>query len=299
MLIAGPLYLPAAGAAGPALRPAGTQGIPGAGRAIIGAMAGLRGMTALVTGASGGIGLELARLMAREGWDLVLASRDGAALARIAGELSAAHGITAIPVAVDLATPAGPEALHRAVVEKGVSVDVLVNNAGFGAHGPFALSDPETMAGMVELNVASLVRLTRLFVGPMAERRRGRILNVSSIAGFVPGPYMAVYHATKAFVTSFSEALAEELRGTGVTVTALCPGPVRTGFAARAGTKEMPAQRFMQVTATACVRAGYRGMMKGKRMVIPGLANRFLIAASRLLPRRIVAHAVGIMQKGR
>ena len=256
-------------------------------------------MTALVTGASGGIGLELARLMAREGWDLVLASRDGAALARIAGELSAAHGITAIPVAVDLATPAGPEALHRAVVEKGVSVDVLVNNAGFGAHGPFALSDPETMAGMVELNVASLVRLTRLFVGPMAERRRGRILNVSSIAGFVPGPYMAVYHATKAFVTSFSEALAEELRGTGVTVTALCPGPVRTGFFARAGTREFAAYRFMEVSPAACARAGYRGMMKGKRMILPGLANRFVIALSGMLPRRAVARVVGAMQKGR
>ena len=256
-------------------------------------------MTALVTGASGGIGLELARVMARDGWDLVLASRDGAALARVAGELAAAHGISALPVAVDLADPGGPDALRRVVAEKRVRVDALVNNAGFGAHGPFALDDPAVSAAMVGLNVASLMRLTRLFIGDMLERRSGRILNVSSIAGFVPGPHMAVYHATKAFVTSFSEALAEELRGTGVTVTALCPGPVRTGFAARAGTKEMPAQRFMQVTATACVRAGYRGMMKGKRMVIPGLANRFLIAASRLLPRRIVAHAVGIMQKGR
>jgi len=256
-------------------------------------------MTALVTGASGGIGLELARAMARDGWDLVLASRDGAALARVAGELAAAHAISAMPVAVDLAVPGGPDALYRAVAEKGIRVDALVNNAGFGAHGAFALSDGATMAAMVELNVSSLMRLTRLFIGGMLERRRGRILNVSSIAGFVPGPRMAVYHATKAFVTSFSEALAEELRGTGVTVTALCPGPVRTGFAARAGAKEFSAYRFMEVTPAACARAGYRGMMRGKRFVMPGLANRFVILLSRLAPRRAVARIVGAMQKGR
>jgi hypothetical protein len=237
--------------------------------------------------------------MARDGWDLVVASRDGAALAALAAELGREHGVKALPVAADLSTPAGVSVLREAIGDRGLAVDALVNNAGYGAHGAFSSSDPANMSGMVALNVAALADLTRMFLPGMVERGQGRVMNVSSIASFVPGPYMAVYHATKAFVTSFSEALAEELRGTGVTVTALCPGPVRTGFAARAGAKEFSMYRFMEVSPAYCAMAGYRGMMKGKRIVVPGFLNRAVIALSRFSPRGAVARVVGEMQKKR
>ena len=191
--------------------------------------------TALVTGASSGIGLELARLFAHDGYDLILVARSVEKLDRLGAELSARHGIRARTVGADLGSPDAPGAIAETLKQAAVRIDVLVNNAGYGVHGPFAKTELQTELDLLRVNVVALTHLTKLLLPTMLARRAGRILNVASTAGFQPGPLMAVYSASKAYVLSFSEALAEELAGTGVTVTTLCPGPVLTGFQARAG----------------------------------------------------------------
>jgi short-subunit dehydrogenase len=244
---------------------------------------------ALVTGASGGIGLELAKLFAADGHDLVLVARDRDRLAAVARELESRHGIRATAAPADLADPAAPAALHAALEREGRRVDVLVNNAGFGLCGGFAELDASAQVEMVQVNVAALTHLTRLCLPPMLARRAGGILNVASTAAFQPGPLMAVYYASKAYVLSFSEALAGELAGTGVTVTALCPGPTATGFQSRAGMERSRMLRDLRLMdASAVARAGYRAFRAGRRVVVPGWTNRLLAGAVCFLPRGLV-----------
>src|SRR3954454_3939709 len=196
--------------------------------------------TALITGASGGIGLELARVFAAHGYDLVLVARSGGKLEELAGELRTRHGIEARVIAKDLARPESPEELFRELETAGVTVDVLINNAGFATFGPFVAADLHAELEELQLNVVTLTHLTKKLLPAMVARKRGGVLNVASTAAFQPGPFMAIYYATKAYVLSFSEALAAELEGQGVTISVLCPGPTETGFTARAGLEGTP-----------------------------------------------------------
>jgi short-subunit dehydrogenase len=244
--------------------------------------------TALITGASGGIGLDLAKLFAADGYNVILVARSADKLGLLASALKGQYNIDAVAVPIDLADPAAPEELFRLLEEQGIGVDVLVNNAGFGTHGPFAESDLMAEMQMLQVNIAALVHLTRLFLPNMLANKRGRILNVASTAAFQPGPYMAGYYASKAFVLSFSEAIAAELSGTGVTVTALCPGPTDTGFQKRAGMEETLLFKANTMTSVEVARIGYRGMLKGKRVVITGWKNKLLAFSTRLAPRNVV-----------
>jgi len=253
--------------------------------------------TALITGASRGIGCELARLFAQDGYGLALVARSRPELESVARELASQHGVPVAVVPQDLAQPGSPEALCAELRRRSLDIDVLVNNAGMGTYGFFAELDLETELRMAQLNMVTLTHLTRLLLQPMLERGAGRILNVSSTAAFQPGPLMAVYYASKAYVLSFSEAIANELRGTGVTVTCLCPGPTRTGFQARAKMERSGTARGKLMDAAEVARIGYRGMMAGKALVIPGLGNQLLAWAVRFGPRGLVTNAVRRIQE--
>ena len=244
--------------------------------------------TALITGASSGIGLELARLFAADGCNLILVARSADKLGLLAAALKGQHKIEAFAVPIDLTEPGAPEELFRVLDEQGIGVDVLVNNAGFGTHGLFADSDLHAELQMIQVNVTALVHLTRLFLPNMLMNRTGRILNVASTAAFQPGPYMAGYYASKAFVLSFSEAIDAELQGSGVTVTALCPGPTDTGFQKRAGMEATPLFKANTMTSADVARIGYRAMLKGRRVVITGSKNKLLAFSTRLAPRKLV-----------
>ncbi len=255
---------------------------------------------ALVTGASSGIGYELAKILAREGHDVALVARSVDQLQKIATDLMDDFGVRAIVVAADLSDPGTPDRIFDRLQEAEFRVDVLVNNAGFGTIGRFVRSDVGAQVDMVEVNISALTHLTRLYSEQMAERRQGRIMNVASTAAFQPGPFMAVYFATKAYVLSFSEALAEELRHSGVTVTALCPGPTVTGFQKRAGMERAPiGGRMVTGDAASVARVGYAGMMKGRRVVIPGLFNRVGTLLPRFFPRALAPRIVARMTEVR
>ena len=250
--------------------------------------------TALVTGASSGIGLDLCRLLARDGARLVMSASNEERLRRAAGWVrQEAPNAEVLVVPADLDRAGAATDLHARVIDEAGPIDFLVNNAGIGIAGPFAETDLSRMLDILQVNMTSLVELTHPCLRGMLGRRRGRILNVGSMAGFLPGPLMAVYYASKAFVLSFSEALAEEVSGSGVTVTALCPGPTTTGFQKRAGLTSTRSQSPRWVMASAPVAAaGYRGALEGRRIVIPGVANRALIQTLRVLPRAAVTAAV-------
>jgi short-subunit dehydrogenase len=257
--------------------------------------------TALITGASGGIGRELARLFAAGGHDLILVARSGGTLEELAGELRSRHGIAVRVMAADLARPESPEELSRELEQAGVAVDVLVNNAAFGTFGAFAETDLHAELEELQLNVVTLTHLTKKLLPGMLARRRGGVLNVASTAAFQPGPLMAVYYATKAYVLSFSEALAEELRGTGVTVSVLCPGPTVTGFQKRA---DMEDSRLFSgpikvMDAATVARAGYAGFRAGRRIVVPGVVNKLGVQSIRLTPRGLATRVVRAMQERR
>jgi short-subunit dehydrogenase len=246
--------------------------------------------TALVTGASSGIGLEIARILAHD-HDVVLAARSAGKLEALATEIGGAR-----VVAVDLADPVGPAKLVADVA----SVDVLVNNAGFGDWGPFAEAPAKKLNEMVELNVGALTRLSRAYLPGMLERGSGRIMNVGSTAGFQPGPLMAVYYATKAYVLSFSEALAEETRGTGVTVTALCPGPTASGFQAGAAMESSRLVKGRKLPTAASVAAyGVKAMNKGDVVAVPGFTNKMMAASIRFSPRPLIRRMVHRVQAER
>jgi len=253
--------------------------------------------TALITGASSGIGRDLAMVFAEHGYDLILLARGEARLNEVGADLERRHGIRFAALAEDLADPEAPARIASWLSVQGQRPDILVNNAGFGVHGPFAETDAGQELRMIQVNVAALVHLTKLVLPGMIERRAGRILNVASTAAFQPGPFMAVYYATKAFVLSFSEALASELLGSGVTVTALCPGPTRTAFQANArmGPTRLSASGLV-MESEPVARAGFEGAMKGKTIVIPGVKNRLLAETVRFLPRRAVTRFVRRVQ---
>jgi len=246
---------------------------------------------AVVTGASAGIGQELSRVLAREGHDLVLVARRELQLKQLADELATAYRANCTVAAVDLALPDAADNVMTALA--GRTVDVLVNNAGFGGMGRFASRTREDDMRMVAVNVTAVTDLTKVLVPQMVARGRGRILNVASTAAFQPGPFMAVYYASKAYVLSLSEALAEELAGTGVTVTCLCPGVTESEFHSVAGTDAQPlTSSALTMTSAAVAEAGYRAMMRGKMVEIPGLTNKVGAQAIRIAPRRLVLKIV-------
>jgi short-subunit dehydrogenase len=243
----------------------------------------------VITGASGGIGLAFAEIFASDGWRPILVARSVDKLESIADGLKLKHGAEAAVVGLDLAQPGAAQRLFDAVSELGIEVDALVNNAGFATYGPFAEQLLEDERQEITLNVLTLTELTKLFLTPMLARKRGRILNVASTAGFQPGPMMAVYYATKAYILSFSEALSNELEGSGVSATCLCPGATATGFGERAKMQASPLMKSPNVAdAPSVARAGYRAMMAGKRLEIPGLANQAIAMSHRFAPRGLV-----------
>ena len=249
-------------------------------------------MSVLVTGASSGIGYELARRFARDRHDLVLVARSAERLAEIGRELGGSAGVKVKVVAKDLSRPGAARELFDELRREGIAIRVLVNCAGFGTTGPFVEADPGAEREMIQLNMVALTELTRLALQEMVPRREGRILNVASTAAFQPGPRMAVYYATKAYVLFFSEALKSELAGAGVTVTTLCPGPTRTGFGARANMEGSRLFRLGAMDAASVAEAGYRGLMKGRGLVVPGLGNKLLALSVRVSPRWAVTAIV-------
>jgi hypothetical protein len=256
--------------------------------------------TVLITGASSGIGLELAKCFAADGSRLILVARSKEALEKLAEELRRENKIEAIVLTADLSLPETSKRIFRELSAQKISVDVLVNNAGFGLHDSFVKLPLQRQLEIIQVNVTALTELTGLFLPGMIGRKRGGILNVGSVAGFLPGPNMTVYYATKAFVLSFTEALAEELEGTGVTVSAFCPGGTETNFSriAREGksriskTKKMPAEQ--------AARYGHRAFRKNRVVTIPGFQNRFMVFLTRFLPRwavRKAAHSYNKLDK--
>ncbi len=245
--------------------------------------------TALITGASGGIGYELAKLFARDHYNLVLVARSADKLNQVAAELQGQFGVGVKVIALDLAALPAPKFLFDQLQREGIAVDVLVNNAGFGGFGEFAGMAEEEILGQIQLNVAALTHLTRMFLPAMLARRGGRIMNVASTAAFQPGPLMAVYYATKAYVLSFSEALANEVAGSEVVVSCFCPGATDTGFQKRAGMENSRLfKRLRPMNAEAVARDGYRGLMAGRTVVISGVQNWLVAESVRFAPRKLV-----------
>lgn len=255
-------------------------------------MSHLRPVT-LITGASLGIGAALARVFAAHGHALVLVSRNEGPLAATAEAIVKAGGAQPHILALDLTAPEGCARLAQHLAACGMEPRYVVNNAGFGLAGPAVELDRTEQIGMVDLNVRALTALSLRFLDAMRARGEGGVLNVASVAGFLPAPGMAVYYASKAYVLSFTEALHVEMRPHGVRVTALCPGPVPTGFQRRAGLPEAPMVRFAALPAMAVARAGYEGLMAGRRLVVPGVANKLVTFLPRLLPRAAVLGLTG------
>lgn len=245
--------------------------------------------SALITGASTGIGFELARILAREGNNLILVAKSSERLKLAADKIRKEFpSIQCETLEADLASSSAPVKLADAIRAKNWNVDILVNSAGYGDFGSFLETSLEKELQMMQLNMVTLVHLTKLFVKGMTERKRGRILNVASTAAFQPGPFMAIYYASKAFVLSFSEALNNELKGTGVSVTALCPGPTESNFTKAANLEGNKLFKSGVMDARAVAEVGYRGLMSSKSVVIPGLRNRVLASAVRFMPRDLV-----------
>jgi short-subunit dehydrogenase len=249
--------------------------------------------TALVTGASSGIGLELARCFGADKSNLILVARSTSALETLATELRRQHQIEVHVITSDLALPESPPKIFEELKGRGANVDVLVNNAGFGLHGGFADLPLARQLEIVQVNVAALVALTGFFLPAMLQRGRGGILNVGSVAGFVPGPNMAVYYASKAFVQSFSEALVEELRGTAVSITNLCPGPTETNFSQTARSYQTRTMQVSKMSAAEVAVAGYRAFREKQTVSVPGGKNKLLVHLTRILPRATIRRIAG------
>ncbi len=249
--------------------------------------------TALITGASSGLGEAYARLFARDSYDLVLVARREARLMALGEALEAEHGISTSVVPSDLSADDSPRGIYERLQSEGIEVSFLVNNAGFGHCGPFCASDQAQVQAMIQVNIGALTALTGLFLPRMIERGFGHVLNIGSTAGFQAGPNMAVYYATKAYVNSFTEALSHELKGTGVYATASCPGPVATEFAERAGIEKTRLFQWSVADCATTARQGYRAMFAKRPLAVHGFQNRVGIQAVRFAPRSWVRSFVG------
>ncbi len=252
---------------------------------------------ALITGASEGIGYELAKCFARERHNLVLVARNEEKLKSVAAEISSAYGVQVSYIVQDLSDADAARQVFEEVQKQGMAIDFLVNNAGTGTYGIFAETDLEREQRMMQLNMLAVTALTKLVLQGMLDRHQGKILNVASTAAFQPGPLMAVYYATKAYVLSFSEALANELKGSGVTASVLCPGPTRSGFQQSAGMESSKLFRRGVMNASDVAEIAYREFMRGKTTIIPGLRNKILAQSVRLSPRKLVPMIVRLLQE--
>jgi len=252
--------------------------------------------TALITGASGGIGLELTKIFAKEKYSLVLLARREEKLKEIAKELHEKYHINIFVLSKDLSDPNSPKEIKKELKENNIQIDILVNNAGFGNAGKFVKNDIEKELNMIQVNIASLTELTHLFLPEMIKNKYGKILNVASTAAFQPVPMLNAYSATKSYVLHFTEALGNELIGTGVTTTALCPGPTPTNFAIRSKLGEIGSDKAPGAKEVA--EAGYTALMKGKPVIVVGIKNKFMTFLTKITPRSLVVKITGkLMQK--
>ncbi len=256
-----------------------------------------REKAALITGASSGIGYELTRLFARDEYNLVLVARNQKQLMQMADELQEKYSVSVKVISKDLSAASAPEEIFTELQQESIEIDALVNNAGFAVYGLFSETDLDAELQMMQVNMVTLTHLTKLFLPGMLKNRTGKILNLASTAAFQPGPLMAVYYATKAYVLSFSEALANELHGTGVSVTALCPGPTASGFQKKANMEDSKLFSGKIMDAPTVARIGYRGLMTNKTVVIPGLRNKILVETERFAPRKMVTRVARNMQE--
>lgn len=254
--------------------------------------------TALITGASSGIGLELARVHASKGGSLVLIARSKEKLENLKNELEQQYSSTVLVIPKDLSNPEAPQQVYDQLQKENIKIDYLFNNAGFGDYGFFHETNWEKEAQMIDLNVRTLTHFTKLFVKDMVSRKTGKIMNVASTASFQPGPLMSVYYATKHYVLAFSEGIANELKGTGVTVTALCPGPTASGFQDAAAMNDSKLVKGAKLpSAREVAEYGYRSLEKGKVVAIHGFLNKLMAESSRFMPRNIVRSVVRKVQE--
>lgn len=252
--------------------------------------------TSLITGASGGLGEKFAWLLAADHHDLVLVARSKEKLETLAKELSSTYGIRTTVLAYDLSQKDAIGSLLKEVKEKNLTIDILINNAGFGAYGKFYETTYDHEKQLIDVNISALTELTKALLPDMVKRGSGKVLNVASTAAFASGPLMAVYYASKAYVMSLSIALNEELKGTGVTVTCLCPGPTKTGFEAGAGMQKSRLFKSGLMDAMTVATMGYRAMLKGKPLIVSGLRNKISAFATRLVPRTLAAKIAKAVQ---
>lgn len=250
------------------------------------------GKVVLITGASSGIGYELSRVFAANNYNLILVARNKNKLIEISDELIKEYGCSVITIQKDLSIKNSAVELYNEVIDQGIDVNVLVNNAGIGSCGLFHEINLNKDIEMISLNIEALTVLTKLFAKRMVELGTGRILNVASTGAYEPGPYIATYYATKAYVLSFSEAIANELKGFGVMVSTLCPGATITNFSRSAGKSDVKGAMSPKTVAE----IAYKELMKNKRIIIPGIANRIAILMAKLLPRKVSADIVGKYQ---
>lgn len=250
--------------------------------------------TVLITGGSSGIGFELAKIFGKNNYQLILVAKDREKLLKKEAELKG-YGYKVNIILKDLSDPQSPSQIYEQIQSERIQIDVLVNNAGFATYGPFIETDLQEELSELQVNIISLTYLTKLFVRDMVKRGYGKILNVASTAAFVPGPLMSVYYASKAYVLSFSEALNEELKDTGVQVTALCPGPTDTGFVSRGGIYSKLFQG-KHMTASSVAKAAYAGLMKNQTVIIPGIGNKLMVQSLRFTPRSIVPKVIKHIQ---
>jgi uncharacterized protein len=251
-------------------------------------MAQYTGQTALITGATSGIGYELAKIFARHGYGLVIVARDTERLNLVKQEMESTFQVPVRVIAADLSRQQSPLEIVDTLTKENLAINILVNNAGFNEYGLFTETSLEKEAQMIQTNIGSLTQLTKLLLPEMVKRGQGRIMNVGSTGSFVPVPKNAVYAATKAYVLSFSDAIAEELKGTGVTVTTLCPGATRTGFAGRAGMADVKLFQRGTMDAASVARIGYGALMRGRRRVVAGCVNALMVFGMRFTPRDLI-----------
>jgi uncharacterized protein len=258
----------------------------------------MQNRSALITGASGGIGREFAKLLAKDCSTLVLVARSQDRLQELKLELEKSFPITVKVIARDLSKAAAAHEIYLELEREQIFVDILINNAGFGGYGAFVATGWLHEMQMISVNIVAMTEMTKLFVKGMVARKSGKIVNVSSTAAFQPGPLMSIYYASKAYVLSFSEAIANELAGTGVTVTALCPGPTATGFARAVGMERTRLIRYAKIaSAEEVARYGYRAMMRGRTVAIQRLMNKLMAFSVRLAPRKFLASFVRGLHK--